>query len=131
MNKIIDRNRALYVFVIVIVIVLGLLSRKSFVPSACYPYLGDILYALMVYFIVAFIGKNLRPIRVALIAILICYTVELSQLYQAEWINTIRNYRLGGLILGYGFLWQDLINYLIGTGLGLLVEYLIFKIKTP
>lgn len=131
MNKIINRNRALYVFVIVIVIVLGLLSRQSFVPSVFYPYLGDILYALMVYFIVAFTGKNLRPIRVALLAVLICYLIELSQLYQADWINTIRHYRLGGLILGYGFLWQDLINYLIGAGLGFLLEIFVFKIKTP
>ena len=40
--------------------------------------------------------------------------VELSQLYHAPWIDSIRQTTLGGLILGFGFLWSDLACYAVG-----------------
>ena len=42
------------------------------------------------------------------------YGIELSQLYHALWIDAIRNTTLGGLIIGFGFLWSDLVCYTIG-----------------
>jgi hypothetical protein len=48
--------------------------------------------------------------------------VELSQLYHAPWIDSIRQTTLGGLILGFGFLWTDLACYAFGVGLGVLLE---------
>ncbi len=42
-------------------------------------------------------------------------TVELSQLYHAPWIDSIRQTTLGGLILGFGFLWSDLACYALGV----------------
>ena len=50
--------------------------------------------------------------------------VELSQIYQAEWINAIRDTRIGGLILGFGFKGSDLLCYTLGCGLGVLGEFL-------
>ena len=48
--------------------------------------------------------------------------VELSQLYHAPWIDSIRHTTIGGLILGFGFLWSDLACYSLGVGLGVLIE---------
>ena len=48
--------------------------------------------------------------------------VELSQLYHAPWIDSIRETTLGGLILGFGFLWSDTACYTVGVGLGVLLE---------
>jgi len=50
--------------------------------------------------------------------------VELSQLYHAPWIDPIRRTTLGGLVLGFGFLWSDLACYAAGGGLGVLIEML-------
>ena len=46
----------------------------------------------------------------------------MSQLYHAPWIDSIRHTTLGGLILGYGFLWSDLACYAVGVGLGVVIE---------
>ncbi len=48
--------------------------------------------------------------------------IELSQLYHASWIDSIRQTTLGGLILGFGFLWSDLACYAVGVVLGVLVD---------
>ena len=40
----------------------------------------------------------------------------------STWIDSIRQTTLGGLILGFGFLWSDLVCYALGVELGVLVE---------
>ncbi len=48
--------------------------------------------------------------------------IEISQLYHDPWIDAIRQTTLGGLILGFGFLWSDLACYAVGVGLGVMIE---------
>jgi hypothetical protein len=54
------------------------------------------------------------------------YVIEFSQLYQSDWINTLRDTTLGGLILGYGFLWSDLLCYAAGIFIGACLEKYFF-----
>jgi len=117
----VNRNRRRYFFLVLATIGIGLASRSRFVPELIYPYLGDVLYALMIYFLIGFLFPRISALQVVLISILICFAIEISQLYQADWILEIRRTKLGGLILGFGFLWRDLICYLIGgmAGFGL------------
>ena len=57
-----------------------------------------------------------RGVRVNLPASLaVSYLVELSQCIQTPLLNAIRATRLGGLILGFGFLWSDLVCYTVGA----------------
>ena len=125
----IKRNRIFYILAVVVVIPNGLASRKfaRHLPEIINQYLGDALWALMIYLIVAFLFKNRSIKWVALYSILFCYMIEISQLYHVEWIDQIRNTWLGGLVLGFGFLWSDLLAYTIGVGLGVLAETLIKK----
>lgn len=116
------RRRLIYIFLVITTIVIGLLSRADFIPIFIYPYLGDVLYALMVFFLLGLLFPSMPSIKLTLFAIIICFLIEVSQLYQADWINAIRNTRFGGLLLGYGFLWSDLISYLIGGLLGFSIE---------
>ena len=55
-------------------------------------------------------------------ALIFSYSIEISQLYQAPWINAVRNTKIGALALGHGFLWSDLICYTVGIALGVLLE---------
>ena len=123
----IKRNRILYFFLIIATIGLGLVSRADFIPKLIYPFLGDILYSLMIFFIIGFIFTDFSSLKIALISIGICYIIELSQFYEANWIVEIRNNKQGGLLLGYGFLWSDLISYLVGGALGLSIEIFLLK----
>ncbi|HWZ02756.1 MAG TPA: DUF2809 domain-containing protein, partial [Mucilaginibacter sp.] len=94
-------SRFKYLILIIITIILGLLSRHIVgIPL----FIGDILWATMIYFGFRFLFIK-KPIKFIVIAsLLFCYAIEFSQLYQAPWINNIRHTVIGGLILGEVFL---------------------------
>ena len=60
--------------------------------------------------------------KIGCLAMAFSVVIELSQLYHAPWIDSIRHTTLGGLILGFGFLWSDLACYAVGVGLGAAIE---------
>ncbi len=76
-----------------------------------------------------FVFKNTSTVYIACLALLFSFSIEISQLYHATWIDSLRATKLGGLILGYGFLWSDLVCYSIGIGVGLLLERVDFKMR--
>ncbi|MED0981108.1 DUF2809 domain-containing protein [Bacillus paramycoides] len=121
------RNRILYAIFTIIVIVLGLSSRKFayVLPDILNAYLGDALWALMIFTGFGFLFPKIETKKLAIISLIFCYGIEISQLYHAEWIDSIRATTLGGLVLGYGFLWSDLVAYTIGIGVGMLCEFML------
>ncbi|MED0989666.1 DUF2809 domain-containing protein [Bacillus nitratireducens] len=123
------RNRLLYAVFTIVVIILGLSSRKfAFVlPDLLNEYLGDALWSLMIFTGFGFLFPKIEMKKLAFISLIFCYGIEISQLYHAEWIDSIRATTLGGLVLGYGFLWSDLVAYTIGVGVGLFCEYILRK----
>lgn len=120
-----NRKRALYLILIIIVIILGSSSRKygEYLPEVISKYSGDILWALMIYLGLGFLLSKDSIKSIALISIIFSFGIEISQLYNAEWINTIRSTTLGGLVLGHGFLFSDLLCYTIGILIGVALEY--------
>ncbi|CDM68181.1 putative membrane protein [Clostridium bornimense] len=120
------RNRITYLMCIIVVIILGLASRtyEDILPVFIGKYIGDVLWAFMIYLIIVFLFKRISVIKVSLISLLICYGVEFLQLYQSEWINNIRDTVIGSLILGHGFLYTDLICYIVGIVLAVIFEML-------
>ena len=107
-------KRIIYALLVIVVIALGILSRKVTVIPLI---VGDVLYAVMMFLLIKFLLIELRSWKVALISLSICYFIEISQLYQAPWINQIRNTTICALVLGHGFLWSDMIAYTIGTAI--------------
>jgi hypothetical protein len=80
-----------------------------------YPYLGDALYAMMIFYLVATLFPRKAPLAWMFASIVICFSLELLQLYQAPWIIEFRSNKLVALVLGSGFLWSDLLAYLFGA----------------
>jgi Protein of unknown function (DUF2809) len=108
-------SRIQYFILIVIVIVFGITSRKiDGVPT----FFGDTFYAVMVYFGMRMFFINLNLIKIAVLALLFCFTIEFIQLYSAEWMLEIRRTTLGHYALGQGFLWSDLGFYTLGIMIG-------------
>jgi ABC-type phosphate transport system permease subunit len=124
-----SRNRILYFLLVITTIIVGLASRKFayLLPDFINLGLGDALWALMMYWIIGFIVPRLSIRNLAIATLAICFVVELSQLWQTDWLNAIRNNRFGALVLGRGFLWSDLIAYSLGVGMGVLLEYFFLK----
>ena len=122
------RNKLLYLLLTIIVMLLGLLSRKiEGLPEIISLYSGDILWALMVFLLFAFLFNKKSTIFIISWAIIFSYSIEISQLYHAPWIDSIRNTTLSGLILGFGFLWSDLVCYTIGIIIGIIIDIIINK----
>ncbi len=122
-----NRKRGHYIGLVLLTIVMGLLSRTSVIPAFVYPYLGDAFYALMCFWLIALFFPKSTSFKVALLSISFCYAIELSQLHQADWINTLRSFKLGKLVLGSGFLWSDFASYAAGGVLGYFLELTVFK----
>ncbi|MEG0671925.1 DUF2809 domain-containing protein [Clostridium sp.] len=121
------RNRVLYIGLIILVIIFGLLSRKYayYIPLVISKYSGDTLWALMIYLGFGFLLSKSKIKYVAIGALIFSYGIELSQLYQGQWINVLRDTTIGGLILGHGFLFSDLICYTVGIAIGIIFEVIL------
>jgi len=121
------KARVKYFGLIVAIILLGLLSREfAIIPL----WVGDVLWATMIFFMVRFfyIGSSIK--KIAIISLTICYAIEFSQLYKAEWIDKLRHTLFGRLVLGDTFLWGDLLSYTIGIVIGILFELGLDKNRT-
>jgi len=101
-----------YLFLAGLTILLGLLSRKiSVIPTIT----GDVLYAVMIYWLSRFLftGKSVLFSLVA--TIIFCFSIEFLQLVQYPLLRSIRSNPLLRLVFGQGFLWSDLVAYCIGA----------------
>lgn len=127
-------NRLTYIALIVATVATGLATRRfgAFLPPFIAAYAPDALWALMVFWIVRLLWPRGATLQVALTALAFSYTIEISQLLHPAWLDAIRHTRLGGLVLGFGFLWSDIACYTVGVGMGILMDRRLARIgKRP
>ena len=116
------KSRIIYFILIILTIIIGLFSRHiQGVPL----FIGDILWALLICFMVRFLFISSSIKWIAIASLLFCYAIEFSQLYKAPWINDLRHTLFGRLVLGDTFLWSDMLCYTVGVGIGVAVDSLI------
>jgi glycopeptide antibiotics resistance protein len=121
--------RIIYFIFIFFFISLGFASRKygSLLPLFLADHSGDALWAMIVYFGFRFILLRNRLSASIILSILFSFSIEFSQLYQADWINHIRSTTFGALILGKGFLPADLIRYTVGILIAAALDRIILR----
>jgi hypothetical protein len=90
-------------------------------------YGGDIIWAGMFLFFLRIFFIKIELWKLALINYALGVADEVSQLYQAPWILSIRQTKLGGLMLGHTFVWSDIVCYALGTLLAFILAYFIEK----
>ena len=124
MLNILKNNRLRYFSAHFTTLILGVLSRKiSEIPL----FIGDVLYAVLIYFGLRFLFIHLKTHKTFLLSLLFCFSIEILQLVQIDWLIGLRKTTLGHYILGKGFLWSDLICYIIGTLLAFLIDWKFIK----
>ncbi len=117
-------KRSVYFIVTILVVFVGLLSRKIIgIPL----FIGDILYAVLIYFGFRFLLIDSKKTTSLLLSLLFCFCIELFQLIQFDWLIAIRKTTLGHYILGQGFLLIDLICLVIGTIAAYFIDYYVLK----
>jgi hypothetical protein len=123
----VQRNRLSYSVAAGVIALLALASRHfgAFLPTLLATYAGDFLWAVMTYLILGVVFPRSSSRRVACAALALAYLTEVSQLYQAPWVRSIRATAVGGLLLGHGFLWSDMVCYTLGVGAGWALESLV------
>lgn len=119
------RNRWIYFAAGCVVTLLGLASRKlgEHLPGFLAEYAGDTLWALLVFLLFGWLWPQASTFRIGMMTLLFAFAVEISQTYHAPWIDRLRGTTLGGLVLGFGFLWSDLVCYTAGMLIGMLGEW--------
>lgn len=117
-------NRQNYFILILFVLILGILSRKiSVIPL----FIGDVLYAVLIYFGLRFLFIHLKTHKTFLLSLLFCFSIETLQLAQMDWLIGLRKTTLGHYILGQGFLWLDLLCYVVGSIVGYFIDKLVLS----
>ncbi len=111
---------------IALVSALGIGSRRyaHALPGFIAAYAGDTLWALAAFLGIGLILPRASTRTIGIFAMAFSVAIELSQLYHAPWIDSIRHTTLGGLILGFDFVWSDLACYAVGVSMGVLAETL-------
>lgn len=121
--------RIAYLIALVITIFLGLASRKwsLLLPSFIAQNAGDMLWAMMVYFGFRLLLVRKCTFTAIWLSFLFSFGIEISQLYQEDWINQIRGTTLGALVLGKGFLVEDLVRYTVGIIIATVLDKMALK----
>lgn len=111
--------RALAFAAAVLTVGAGLASRAPGLPGFVHAYVGDALYAVLIWTLL----RAVFPTgRIALASVAICAAIEVSQAWHLPALDAARATRLGALVLGRGFLWSDLGCYTLGVAAAALGE---------
>jgi hypothetical protein len=118
------RNRYHYILAVVMIILIGLPTRMDILPlpTPVLKYGGGILWAAMIYLMLAVVFSQAAPRALWLGAVVIACGIEFSQLYQTEALTAFRATLLGRLTIGSGFSWADVISYIVGVSIAAWVD---------
>ncbi|OCB77678.1 hypothetical protein B0A79_11185 [Flavobacterium piscis] len=120
------RKRLYYFIILLLIIFLGIFSREFDEIPLC---TGDFLYAVMMYVFIKILLIEKKATQILIFSLLICYSIEFFQLYQADWINALRQTLFGRYVLGQGFLWSDIMAYTFGGFTAFLIDRLFLRNK--
>ena len=118
------RQRRLYLSIAAVTMVVGLAWR--FVPVGLPPFLykygGSVLWAAMIYWLLAAIAPRSRPVRLALVAAAIATAVEFFKLVRSPGLDAFRLTFVGKVVLGRFFYWSDFVAYYVAIAVASWVQ---------
>jgi hypothetical protein len=91
-------------------------------PAFVVKYGGSVLWATMVFFLVAMAAPAWPRWRAALMSAAIAVCVEMFRLVHAPWLDAFRLTMAGALLLGRIFSVWDMLAYGVGIVLGVLLD---------
>ena len=122
-----SKKRASLVLCAACIAAAGLVSRRPGWPPFVLLYVGDVLWGSLFYVLVACVAPRARVWVLWAAATTLVELIEVSQLYRAPSVERVRATALGGLLLGHGFLWSDVLCVALGTSLAALLAACVFR----
>lgn len=96
-------------------------------PAAVVKYGGSMLWATMVFLLVAIIRSRLPRPYIALVAAVVAVSVELFRLVHTPWLDAFRLTLPGALLLGRIFSLWNIVAYGAGILFGMLLDRVIAR----
>lgn len=117
-------RRSAYVALLILTIVLGLVLRRvpMGLPYVIVKYGGSMLWAAMVYWIVAVLAPAWSALTTGIFAAVIAALVEFFKLYHESVLDAFRRTLAGQLLLGRYFSWWDIVAYLAAIAIALRLD---------
>ncbi|MEO5775490.1 MAG: DUF2809 domain-containing protein [Flavobacterium sp.] len=113
----------LFSLIFTIEVLIALYVHDNFVR----PYLGDVLVVILIYcFIKSFL--KLKVIPTAIFVLLFAFTVEFLQYLNVVEKLGLQNSKIARTVIGTSFCWEDILSYIAGIFVVILVE-LFFRKK--
>ena len=122
------RNLKINIPIIFLLLALGLPSRTipDYFPHWYVTYAGDFLWATMFFFLYCLVFR-LTTWQAFWITLATTYFIEFTQLFHPPWLTWLRSFKLIGLVIGYGFIWSDIVAYTLGISFGALIDWSILN----
>jgi hypothetical protein len=114
-------RRRLWLLIAAVVVIATGLAVHFLAEGPASALVGDALYAVMAYLIVAIVVPRADPLVVALIAFAGCAAVEFFQLTPVP-RALAEAFPPSSLVLGTGFAVTDLVAYAVGVAVGALAD---------
>ena len=117
------RSRVRVLLLLALTVAIGIWSRM---PRGGFPLhykaVGDVLWATMFYLWVLLVAPRLSIFSVTGLTLAITFATEFLKLCHAPWLDSLRNGRLAGFLLGHTFYWHDFASYILGTFVAIAVD---------
>jgi hypothetical protein len=109
--------RIKYAFLAILIIIVALSLREiwAYLPYWFNFWIGDFLWAAMLYCAMIAIFSPNNKWRATLGLVAFCWIIEASQAWHTPWLDPFRQTTFGGVLLGHGFLWSDIVAYTAGA----------------
>lgn len=105
------------ILIFIIEVMIALFVNDNFVR----PYLGDILVVILIYcFIKSFL--KLPVLNVAVFVLLFSFTIEFLQFLNIVEKLHLEKSKIARTVIGTSFSWIDLLTYIIGISIVILIE---------
>jgi hypothetical protein len=91
-------------------------------PGFVVLYVGDVLWGALFFVLFACLRPRASTRRVWCWAVATTELIEFSQLYRGELTDRFRATAAGGLMLGHGFLWSDVLCIALGASAAALID---------
>ena len=123
------KKRVVFTTLAILAIPVGLASRAfaESLPNFIAEHTGDVIWAACVYFGISILIPRTAIVARAALAIGFAFSVEASQLYRTDWLDSIRSSTLGGLVLGNQFVWADFFRYSVGVAFCGAIETMLLR----
>ena len=111
-----QKRRLIYVAATAVMLLLRLSSRYAEFssPEFIKNQAGDACWAALVYLVLSLLMPQKLVLQRAVTVIVWAFAIEMSQLYHAPRIDSLRQTTLGRLVLGFDFTAMDLVRYTVG-----------------